>query len=240
MSAIGIIPARGGSKKVPRKNVRMLCGKPLIAWTIEAALACSHITELVVSSDDAEILAVAAEYGATALKRPDEMAQDDSPTLPALQHAVQWAEWAGETTYDIVAHLPCTNPLKTTADLDAAFDLLVKGDKDLESVIGITQVQGHHPARIKRLVNGLYLRDFCMPEPQNGQRQLLEPRAYVRNGAMYLVKRDSLMGPKGKLFDHFWSKGYVMPEDRSVNIDTEVDFAICEMLLRQREAGYGA
>src|SRR3990167_948087 len=236
MTVLGIIPARGGSKRVVNKNVKLLCGKPLIAWTIEVALASKHITELVVSSDDPNILSIAAEFGTTPLKRPVELAQDDTPTLPVLQHAVQWAEWAAEGPYDIIAHLPCTNPLKTTEDLDDAFDELLKADS-IESVIGVNRVQGHHPARVKKMVNGLYLRDFCMPEPQAGQRQLLEPHAYIRNGAFYLVRRDALMGldeQPGKLFDHFYGKGFVMPDERSVNIYTQLDFMLCELLLQQR------
>jgi CMP-N-acetylneuraminic acid synthetase len=232
MTVLGIIPARGGSKKLPRKNILPLHGKPLIAWTIEAALATKRITSVLVSSDDSEILAVAAEFGATPVLRPAELAQDASPTLPVLQHAVQWAEWAEETEYDIIAHLPCTNPLKTAEDIDAGLDMLL-ADKDLHSVIGVCEIPSHHPLRVKRIVNG-YIRDWDRPEPAAGQRQLLEPKAYIRNGAFYLVRRGELMGKHGKLFGHNWSKAFIMPPERSVNIDDAVDMKLCEVLLGER------
>ena len=148
---LGVTLARGGSKGVPKKNIRVLAGKPLLAYTIEEALKCTLITEYVVSSDDPDILAVAFGCGAQVIERPAELAQDDTPHLPALIHALDWAEGFYNVHFDVVADLRCTNPFKTALDIDWAIKKLIKTDADV--VVGVSKLDDHHPSRIKLIYN---------------------------------------------------------------------------------------
>lgn len=234
MKVLGVTLARGGSKGIPKKNIREVAGKPLIAWTIEAALQSKHLTNYIVSTDDQEIAAVSREYGATVLMRPAELAQDDTPSLYPLVHAA-----LGYKDHAIIADIRCTNPLKTTEDIDGAIDLML--DKDVTSVIGVSPATP--PERIKRVWGGLIVDTF--PEPRDGQRQFL-PKYYVRNGSIYVIQTSALYfyNPEkgevegwGQLFGHVDSLAYVMPKERSVNIDDEIDMKLADLLLRERMQG---
>lgn len=226
MNVLGVTLARGGSKGVPGKHLRLLGSKSVIEWTLEA-WADSNLPELVVSSDDVDILAIASRYG-DALQRPPELALDTTPTLPALQHAILEQERRTGCHYDYVIELRATAPFKTAADIDACIDLLIESGAD--SVIGVCQLDDHHPARIKQIVDGR-LRDWpgC-PEPATGRRQDCQPAAYIRNGSIYAFRRDVLFGENARIFGHAFSLPYVMPPERGVNIDSELDFALCQVL----------
>lgn len=163
------------------------------------------------------------------MRRPAYLAQDNTPTLPALIFTVQEMEFLNGY-YDYIIEIRATSPLKTVADIDGMIERLLETGAD--SVIGVTQLHDHHPRRAKHLDSGR-IKDF-LPEPDSGRRQDLLPEAYVRNGTVYALKRDALMGPNGKLFGHENSVAYLMPEERSVNIDTEIDFRLCEVLMRER------
>lgn len=225
--------ARGGSKGVPRKHVRDLCGKPVLAWTIEAVAGSRYHDDYAVSSDDQEILVIAEAMGAYAIPRPADLATDKSPTLPALRHAVSACEAHFDKEYRYIVEIRATAPLMASTDIDGAVELLVKSGAD--SVIGVTKLEDHHPYRAKWLDGQGYIRDF-MPEPKSGRRQDCKPEAYIRNGTIYAFKRMALMGPGGKLFGHENSLGYCMPPERSVNIDTEMDFKMCTLLMQERIA----
>lgn len=227
MNVLGVTLARGGSKGVPGKHARLLGGRPVLSWTISAALD-SGVQDYAVSSDSVEILQVAARGGAQTIRRPAELAQDTTPTLPALQHAVREMERRIGVVYDYVVELRATAPFKTSADIDAVIDRLVTTGAD--SVIGVCQVGDGHPARLKQIVDG-YLRDWpgC-PEPESGRRQDCTPPAYIRNGSIYAFRREALFGEHARIFGHERSIPYVMPPERSVNIDTELDFALCQVL----------
>ncbi len=227
---LGVTCARGGSKGVPGKNIRLLAGKPLIAWTIEEALKSKYITRYIVSTDSEEIAEVAKKYGADVpFLRPPELAGDDTPTLPVLLHALHFCEKQDNVTYDIIADLRCTNPLKNRGDIDGAIKKIVGTDSDV--VVGVSRLEDHHPARIKRIVNDALV-DFW-PEPMDGQRHLLKPDAYIRNGSIYVVWRSALeqgilLGGSDKI------RPWIMPPERSCNIDEEVDFLIAEAVLAKR------
>ena len=233
MNALGITLARGGSKGVPGKHVRDLCGKPVIAWTVEAARQAEGLTDYAVSSDDIEILEAAWFAGKpTLINRPPELALDTTPTLPALQDAVLAMEAGRRCRYDYIVEIRATSPLKTGLDIDLALALLIESGAD--SVIGVCQLEDHHPSRIKWLDNGR-LRDWPgTEEPVSGRRQDCKPTAYIRNGTIYAFKRESVMGPNARLFGHEFSLGYTMPEERSVNIDSELDFKLCQLLMAER------
>jgi CMP-N-acetylneuraminic acid synthetase len=224
-SILAVTLARGGSKGVPGKHTRDLCGKPVIAWTIEEVLKSGLVDAYVVSSDDDDILNIASEYDEVKpLERPKELAKDTTPTLPALLHAVN--EYDPQGIFDYVVEVRATSPLKTHEDIDGAIRLLV--DRDAESVIGMTEMQDHHPARAKWLDKKGVIHDF-IPEPESGRRQDCKPKAYIRNGTIYALRT-----PIERLFGHEISLGYVMDAERSVNIDTEIDFKLCEILMRER------
>lgn len=228
-----VVPARGGSKGVPRKNLRPVAGKPLLTWTLETALAARHLfAAIVVSTDDEEIAAVARAAGVEApFRRPAELAGDRAPTLPVLQHAVAFLEARERRPYDWVCLLQPTAPLRTVADLEAAIALATAGGCD--SVISVVQVEAHHPILMKR-IEGDRLLPFTIEEEEGTRRQDLQPPAYLRNGAIYLTRRDVLM-ERGSIWGDI-IRPLVMPAERSHSIDTEIDLRLADLLLQDRES----
>jgi CMP-N-acetylneuraminic acid synthetase len=217
LKVLGLIPARGGSKGVPRKNVRELGGKPVLAWTVEAALAAERLARVVVSTDDDEIARVAHACGAESLARPAELAGDGTPDLPVFRHAL---ETLGE--FDAVAWLRPTAPLRVAADIDAAVALLA--DAEADSVRSVTRAE-HSPYWMGRIDDGRLVPLLAEVPPQ---RQQL-PDVYRLNGAVD-VARCSSVGTE--LFGGD-VRAYVMPPERSVDLDTELDFLLAEALLRR-------
>ncbi len=226
---LGVTCARGGSKGVPGKNIRLLAGKPLLAHTIEEALKSKLIDRYVVSTDSAEIAEVARRYGADVVNRPAELAQDGTPTLDALLHALRVCDGDGTGGYHVVADLRATNPLKTVDDIDGAIHKLFATDSDC--VVGVCKLDDHHPARIKRIINDALV-DFW-PET-SGNRQDLKPDAYIRNGSIYVSWAAALM--QGV---HFMGsdkiRPWIMPPERSVNVDSELDILLIEAILKGRK-----
>jgi CMP-N-acetylneuraminic acid synthetase len=217
---LGIIPARGGSKGVFRKNIRLVACKPLIAYTIEAARESRCLTNFVVSTDDDEIAQVAHSFRAPVLMRPTELAADDTPMVPVVRHVLQEMK----AVFEGVVLLQPTTPLRTAYDIDSAVQTLFSTDAD--SVVSVYQVVDCHPARMYRLEN-----DILVPyaaEPSSRLRQAL-PEVYHRNGAIYACRRvlieehGTLIGPK--------TRPYIMPRERSVNVDDELDLAFFNFLL---------
>lgn len=231
MKILAIIPARGGSKGVPHKNVRLVAGKPLIAYTIEAAIAVSErIHRLVVSTDDEEIARVARQYGADVpFLRPAELSGDRIPMVPVLQHAIHTIEAQDGLSLDWVLLLQPTAPLRTANDIRAAIDLAERGDCD--SVISVVQVFATHPILMKRIENNQLL-PFCIEEKEGTRRQDYQPPAYMRNGAIYLTRRDILVERNS-----IWGeiiRPYVMPEERSVSIDNELDLKLAALMIQEQ------
>ncbi len=231
-NTLAIIPARGGSKAVPRKNIRVVGGKPLIAYTIETALAAGELFHrVIVSTDDAEIAEIAKHYGAEVpFMRPGELSGDHVPTLPVLQHGVDFVEKQDSLTLDGVFLLQPTAPLRTVADIAAALEIARK--EDCDSVISVVQVFAVHPILMKRIEDNC-LTDYCMVEKEGTRRQDYNPPAYMRNGAIYLTRRNVLMNENS-----IWGQKicpYVMPPDRSVSIDDDMDLRLLEIMLQERQ-----
>ncbi|MGD8889493.1 MAG: acylneuraminate cytidylyltransferase family protein [Desulfobacterales bacterium] len=229
---LAVIPARGGSKGVARKNIRSIGGKPLIAYTIEMANAIQHMLyRAVVSTDDPEIESVARRYGGDVpFLRPAELSGDRVPTLPVLQHAVKFVEEQGQTTIDWVLLLQPTTPFRSIEDIDATLALAQQGGCD--SIISVVQVFAEHPIFIKRIENDRLL-PFNLVEKEGTRRQDCHPPAYIRNGAVYLTRRDIIMNANS-----IWGeviRPYVMPPERSVNIDGELDLKLAEALIREHQ-----
>ncbi len=228
-SVLGLITARGGSKGVPGKNVRPLAGKPLIAWTIEAARASGRLDRVVVSTDDDEIAAVAREFGAEVpFMRPAELAQDDSPHILSVLHALD--ELAGLEQYapDAVCLLQPTSPLRTAEDIDAA--IAIACESDAPAVVSVTEALAH-PQLTQRMDADGRLHPFMEADTDYLRRQDL-PDAYVLNGAVYVNTTDSLR--RDETFYPEGLRGYVMPPERSLDIDTLWDFHLAELILCDR------
>ena len=149
---LAIIPARGGSKRLPRKNLLDLCGKPLIAWSIESALKSKYISKVIVSSDDEEILQISLNFGATVIKRPDELASDTATTFDAIEHTIKSLE-----KYDYVVLLQPTSPLRDEKHIDKAIELLE--EKDADAIISVCEVE-HSPLWCNTLDENLNMSNF--------------------------------------------------------------------------------
>jgi CMP-N,N'-diacetyllegionaminic acid synthase len=230
MKILGVTLARGGSKSVPKKNIKLLAGIPLIAHTIREALLSSYISRYVVSTDDIDIQKIALTYGAESpFLRPAELATDTASSVAALQNAVAWVEREEGVKYDCVIELMATNPLKTVNDIDACISKLI--DTGADSVIAVHRLDDHHPARIKKILNDRIV-DFCVPEKLESRRQDLTPQAYIRSGSIYALQRNHLM-VQGQRYGSIESRPYILPPERAINIDSEIDFMIAEQLLKK-------
>jgi CMP-N,N'-diacetyllegionaminic acid synthase len=229
MNILGVIPARGGSKSVPRKNILPLFGRPMIAYTIVAAQRSERLTHFIVSSEDEEIIAVARRYGAPVpFVRPSELATDEAPTLPVVQHTVRFMEVDHGIRYDYVVLLQPTTPMRRATDIDAAVDKLIATGAD--SVISVCDVGAYHPARMRRILD-----DQLVPLPIKEPKEMLRrqdlPPVYIRNGAIYAVRRDVVMlenSMSGQV-----SRPYIMPPEQSVNIDSPLDVRLAELLMNE-------
>ncbi len=224
---LGVTLARGGSKGVPNKNITPINGLPLIVYTIQEALI-SDLSRYIVSTDSPEIRKIALRAFAEApFLRPASLATDECSSVDALRHAVAFCESEEGEEYDYVVELMCTNPFKKREDINACIEKLIETGAD--SVIGVVKVGDAHPARMKRIERDRLV-DFSVPETSS-RRQDLQPDAYLRNGSIYALKRDVLMNERIR-YGSKESRPYIMPEERSVNIDTPLDLIIAEVLLR--------
>jgi len=226
---LAVIPARGGSKGIPNKNIVEIGGNPLIKYTIDTALGSEMLTHCVVSTDSDEISDVAKSCGALVpFKRPKHLSDDKALSLPVMQHAVEFMEAEQGYQYDLVIMLQPTTPLRQTKDIDNAINLLFDGNAD--SVISVFEVEGHHPLRIKRVVDGRLINYIDQGHEDMRPRQELPP-VYIRNGAIYATRRNVLI--KSNSFVGVDSRAYIMPDDRSVNIDTIDDLFLAENYLKK-------
>jgi CMP-N,N'-diacetyllegionaminic acid synthase len=233
MRVLGVVPARGGSKGVPRKNLRQVGGRPLIAWTLDVAREASDVLwRTVVSTDDEEIAAVARAHGGDVpWLRPGDLGGDRISMIPVLRHAVAAVEAVEGRNVDWVCLLQPTAPFRTAEDVRAAVALAERGGCD--SVISVVRVFDVHPVLMKRIEDGRLL-PFCVEEEEGTRRQDYDPPAYMRNGCLYLTRRDVLV-ERGSIWGDV-IRPYVMPEERSVGIDNELQVKLVDLMLREREA----
>lgn len=221
---LSIIPARGGSKGVPRKNIRYLAGKPLIAYSIEAALKSRYIDRTVVSTEDNEIAEIAKKYGAEVIERPVNLAKDETPTIDFVIHILEILE---ESSYvpDIVVLLQPTSPLRTSYDIDKAIELFVNSDCD--SLVSVCELE-HPPYWSLKVENG-YLKPVFGEEYLKKRRQELQI-TYMPNGAIFISTPENLY--KYRTFYTPKTINYIMPQERSIDIDEEFDFLLAEFLIK--------
>lgn len=228
MNIVGIIPARGGSKRTPRKNIKLLAGKPLIAYSIEAALKSKYINRVVVSTEDAEIAGVARQYGAEVIERPSELAQDTTKTAPVLVQVVKELEKQGYCP-DIVALLQPTSPQRDESVVDGALDVLINSDKD--SIFAGIKL-GKTMPRWKREHDGnlTALYDYHF-RPRSQEPELMNDM-YGENGSFYAIKIEAFR----KCQDFLGENVEFYESPRYVDIDSPEDFARAEQdILKARE-----
>ena len=228
MYILGIIPARGGSKSIPKKNIRLLAGKPLIAHTIETAKKCKMLTKVIVSTDDNEIAEASKKYGGDIpFKRPEELAKDDTPMVPVLQHAVSYVEKNENVHVDIIVLLDPTSPFRRIEDIEACIKKLE--DKNADSVVTVCDVE-HNPYFVMVRLDDDRLTPLIETDKEITRRQDA-PKVYRVNAAVYAIKRDVLMN-KGKVITDN-TLAVIMPQELSAHVDHKVDFEFAEFLMEK-------
>jgi len=218
---LAIIPARGGSKRLPRKNILDLNGKPLIAYSIEAGLDSSYIDKVVVTSDDDEILTISKKYGADTIKRPDELANDTATIFDGIKHTVDSCE-----NYDYIVLLQATSPLRGEKHINEAIELLEL--KNADAVVSVCEVD-HSPLWSNILSEEGSLEGFISEDVKNMRSQDL-PKYYRLNGAIYICNTERLLEEK-TFFVKTNIFAYKMNREISIDIDEKIDFKWAEFLL---------
>ncbi|WP_413374357.1 cytidylyltransferase domain-containing protein [Paenibacillus taichungensis] len=223
---LAVIPARGGSKSLLNKNIRLLNHKPLINYTIEAALKSHYIDEVVVSTDCKKIADVAKSAGAKVpFMRPFELATDQAASIDVLKHVVHFYEEEMKVSFENIMLLQPTSPLRNANDIDQAYQIFISNKGD--SLQSIT-VADTHPYLLRELNFGK-LEPYMKEQAYNLRRQDLS-ELYVLNGAIYIVERDLLMNQN--TMTGLNNCGYLMPQERSVDIDNELDLKWAEFLIQ--------
>lgn len=222
-SFLAIIPARAGSKRLPNKNRLSLCGKPLIAWSIEAAKKSQYLSHIVVSSDDEAILTLASQLEVEALQRPSEFAKDTSSTVDVIKHVLQY-----HPNYEYIVLLQPTSPLRTSQHIDQAIELL--NEKNADAIISVSPTE-HSPLWCNTLPKDNDMSGFLKEELKTKRSQDL-PTYYQLNGAIYICKTSALL-KENSLFLKENIFAYVMDKKSSVDIDDELDFLFAQTILEQ-------
>jgi CMP-N,N'-diacetyllegionaminic acid synthase len=220
MSVLGLILARGGSKGIASKNIKNLCGKPLIAWSIEIAQNADSVEKVVVSTDDEEIAEIAQKYGAEVpFLRPAELAQDDTPSMAPVLHALEQLP-----KFEMILLLQPTSPLRTTTDIDGIFKMCQ--ERKAPAAVSICE-SSKHPNWMFSCSNDGKLSPFT-DNPIAMRRQDLD-KIYTLNGSLYLAKTDWIQDNRSFLSPE--TVGYLMPPERSLDIDTMFEWSLVEFLM---------
>lgn len=231
---LGIITARGGSKTIPRKNIKPLAGKPLIAYTIKAAKDSKLLTRCIVSSDDQEIIKISKKYGAEVpFVRPKELAGDKSGSIEVVQHAIRWLRENDGQEYDYVMILQPTSPLRTGQDIDECIKKIV--DNNADSVMSMFELVDFSLKKLKKIENGLILPLVEDEGKKSSRHQDLE-KIYKRNCAIYLTRVDLI--ERGDLFGKK-SLAYLMPAERSADINKPYEFELAEFWVKKLKGKNG-
>ena len=228
---LAVVPARGGSRGIPGKNLRMLGGKPLLAHAIECGLASPDIDHLVVSTESADIIAVAREHGAdTPFVRPVELASDTAPMLPVLQHAIVECERYYRKQVDLLVLLDPTGPLRTPADISACIKLARQSGCDAV----ISGNRAHRSPHFNMVSpNGDFVKLTITP-PENVGRRQDSPAVFDLNTVVWVYTRQALMQEKARIPRK--SKLYLVPPERAIDVDSEFDFELLEFVHSRTES----
>jgi len=232
MNILAIVPAREGSKGIPKKNIYPLYNTPLIYYTIKAIQRSKLITRAILSSDSSEVIKVAKDYGLEVpFVRPSKLAQDDTPALPVVKHAVKWLEETENYKVDYIILLQPTSPLRTENHIDEALSILINSDAD--SLVSIVEVpHNFNPYSIMKL-QGKYLSPYLLFDENKNLRQF-KPVFYARNGAaIYAFTYHCLMNKHSIYGDKILP--YLMEKASSIDVDDLFDLKLCEWILSSRE-----
>lgn len=230
LEIVAVIPARGGSKGVLRKNVSLVGGKPLIAWSIEVAKSCRSVDRVIVNTDDEEIAEVSRSYGAEVpFMRPSELAQDTSPVFDALNYGLDFFASQGYSSTHTMQLNP-TSPLRTTQHLDQAVDLLVSSQAD--SVVTVTEAHTH-PYWCKKITDKGQLKDFLEEGPDKYKIRQELPKVFALNGSIFLAKNELIRN------NSYYTENTVpllMTADHSLDIDTPWEMYLANLVLTDRSS----
>ena len=227
MKVVATICARGASKGVPRKNIRLLCGKPLIVHTIEVAQKSKLINRIIVSTEDPQIADVARSSGAEVpFLRPKELALDTAPKLPAIQHAIQYLETQVGYYPDIIVDLDPTSPLRTEEDIEACIKMVAEGEA--ENVFSVTKCRKNPYFNMVEIIDGKV--QLVKQLTRAIVRRQDAPQVYEINASIYAWKREALMNNSSIYLEN--TKIYIMPE-WAIDIDSEVDFEFVEFIMNK-------
>jgi len=228
LAIIAIIPARGASKSIPRKNIKLLGGKPLIVHTIETALKCKLFDRVIVSTDDKEIAAISKKHGAKLpFMRPKELALDTTPMLPVLQHAVSYLEQNEKLHIDIVVLLQPTSPFREVSDIENCIEKL-KNEK-ADSVVTLCEAEQSPYFVMMKFQDDNVVPLLKTEKPVTTRQDT--PKVYRLNGAVYVVRRDVLMNENKIFTDN--TKAVIMPQEKSIDLDRPLDFEFAEFLIKK-------
>jgi CMP-N-acetylneuraminic acid synthetase len=225
-SVVAVIPVRGGSKGVPQKNLRLLAGRPLLSFTIDAAKQAASVDRVIVSTDSDELYECAISLGAEAWKHPGELSADQAPTVGVVRWVAEQIE-ADDPSDVTYVTLRATTPFRSAEDVDAAVSLL-GSVPEADSVVSVMELVGGHPKRLKVIQDGWVVDAFDCEGNSPIRRQDLQP-VYIRNGGIYaaysnVIRRDAMWGER--------CLAYIMPPERSININTPFDLLVADLLAR--------
>ncbi|HDK7167351.1 TPA: acylneuraminate cytidylyltransferase family protein [Clostridium botulinum] len=229
MNILGLIPARGGSKGLPGKNIRNLNGKPLIEYAINEAKKSKYMDRLIVSTNDYGIAKICEELGAEIpFMRPNKLAQDNSKVIDTYIYTLNKLKEEFNYIVDILVIIQPTSPLRTVHHIDSCIELFF--NKNADSVVTVCEVE-HSPYWYKVLNKENKIESFIEYENSNDNRQQL-PKVYRPNGAVYVFKKDLIINKKSYYTDK--SYGYIMKNEDSIDIDSIIDFKFAEFLIKEK------
>ena len=225
-----IIPARGGSKRLPKKNIKIFADKPLIAWTIEAGLRSNHADKVVVSTDDPQIEKIANEYGVEVILRPPELASDTASTVDVIIHTLDYLDSARRYIPDYVVLLQCTSPLRTEKHVNEAINMFL--NTKAKTLISLTK-EKHPPWWLRLIKEDGYTERYFNRDLTNDFRKQDSINLYKPNGAIYIAKHEVIKN--NKTFQTDKTIPYIMDSYSSIDIDTEEDFKLAEFFFRNKK-----
>lgn len=224
---VAIIPARGGSKGIPKKNIKKLNGKPLIAYTIEETLKSKYIDRVIVSTEDLDIAQISKSFGAEVpFLRPIELAQDDTPGIEPIFHSIKHLEEKESYAFEYIICLQCTSPFRSSKHIDDALEKLIESKAN--SIVSVCESE-ISPYWMKTVENGV-MRDFIKSKNFVARRQDA-PKVYALNGAIYAAKKDFLIINNGWYDDN--TLAFIMDKKSSIDIDNILDFKFAEFLMKE-------
>lgn len=230
MEILGLIPARGGSKSIPHKNIVKICGKPLISYTFEAAQASEHLSRIILSTDDEKIAAVGKQWNIEVpFLRPLKFSTDDSPMIDVVLHTLSWFQEKENYVPDLILLLQPTSPLRNTKHIDEALELFLKSDAD--SLVSVVDVpHNYNPVSLMKKESGK-LKPFLSGEGFRVLRRQDKPKVYARNGPAILIMRRTVLENTRTLYGES-IQPYIMGWPESIDIDSPYELALVQCILK--------